>query len=66
MNKSDLVFIKLDRNRYLRFGHKALKTLTALTNMDITNMDMSNFSLEDLEKVFIPACFLMPVKTVKL
>jgi hypothetical protein len=51
MNKSDLVFIKLDRNRYLRFGHKALKTLTALTNMDITNMNMSNFSLEDLEKV---------------
>jgi hypothetical protein len=51
MNKNDLVFINLDRKRYLRFGHKALKTLTALTDMDITNMDMSNFSLEDLEKV---------------
>jgi hypothetical protein len=51
MKKSDLVIINLDRPRYLRFGHKALKTLTALTNMDITNMDMSNFSLEDLEKV---------------
>jgi hypothetical protein len=65
MNKSDLVVIKLDRPRYLRFGHKALKTLTALTNMDITNMDMTNFSLEDLEKCFMLACFRMPVKTVK-
>jgi hypothetical protein len=29
MNKSDLVVINLDRPRYLRFGHKALKTLTS-------------------------------------
>jgi hypothetical protein len=51
MNKTDLVVIKLDRPRFLRYGHKALKQLSALTNMDIATMDMSNFNLEDLEKV---------------
>jgi hypothetical protein len=51
MKKSDLVVINLDRPRYLRYGHKALKQLTTLTDMDISNMDMSNFKLEDLEKV---------------
>jgi hypothetical protein len=51
MKKNDLVFINLDRPRFLRYGHKALKKLTALTDMDISKMDMSNFQLEDLEKV---------------
>jgi hypothetical protein len=52
-NKSDLVVINLDRPRYLRYGHKALKQLSTLTNLDITKMDMSNFNLEDLEKGFV-------------
>jgi len=51
MKKNDLVVINLDRPRFLRYGHKALKKLTALTDMDISKMDMSNFKLEDLEKV---------------
>lgn len=51
MNKNDLVVINLDRPRFLRYGHKALKQLSSLTNLDITKMDMSNFRLEDLEKV---------------
>jgi hypothetical protein len=51
MKKNDLVVINLDRPRYLKFGHKALKQLGVLTNMDITKMDMSDFNLEDLEKV---------------
>ena len=51
MKKNDLVVINLDRPRFLRYGHKALKQLSSLTNLDITKMDMSNFSLEDLEKV---------------
>jgi hypothetical protein len=50
MNKSDLVAINLDRPRYLRYGHKALKQINALTDKDVTKMDMSDFSLEDLEK----------------
>jgi hypothetical protein len=51
MKKNDLVVINLDRPRFLRYGHKALKQLSSLTNLDISKMDMSNFSLEDLEKV---------------
>jgi hypothetical protein len=51
MKKNDLVVINLDRPRFLRYGHKALKKLTTLTDMDISKMDMSNFQLEDLEKV---------------
>lgn len=50
-NKNDLVVINLDRPRFLRFGHKALKQLSVLTDTDITQSDMSNFNLEDLEKV---------------
>jgi hypothetical protein len=51
-NKSDLVVINLDRPRFLRFGHKALKKLTSMTDIDITNMDMSNFKFEDIEKIY--------------
>lgn len=51
MKNNDLVVINLDRPRFLRFGHKALKKLTTLTDIDITKMDMSNFNLEDLEKI---------------
>jgi hypothetical protein len=51
MKKNDLVVIKLDRPRFLRFGHKALKQLSALTGKGIAQMDMSNFDLEDLEKI---------------
>lgn len=51
MKKSELVVITLDRPRYLRYGHKALKQLTSITDLDIAKMDMSNFKLEDLEKV---------------
>lgn len=50
-DKNDLVFIDLDRPRFLRFGHKSLKQLSALTGKGITQMDMSNFDFEDLEKI---------------
>lgn len=42
--------IELDRPRMLWFGHKALKTLAAMTGKDIdATLNMDN--LEDLEKV---------------
>jgi hypothetical protein len=47
--KNDMTTIKLDRVRMLRFGHKALKTLSALTGKDITEMDFEKFSFDDLE-----------------
>lgn len=48
---NNVVFIKLDRERELRYGHKALKTLTSLTGKALTEMNMSNFDLEELEKI---------------
>jgi hypothetical protein len=52
MKKSDLVVINLDRPRYLRYGHKALKKLTTMTDIDITNMNTSDFKFEDIEKIY--------------
>lgn len=51
MSKNDLVVINLDRPRFLRFGHKALKQLSLLTGKDVSKLDFSEFSFEDLEKV---------------
>ena len=49
--KNTTVILNLDRPREVRFGHKALKKLSVMTEMDMNNMDESNFSMEDLEKV---------------
>lgn len=48
-NNTDVV-VYLDRPRFVKFGHKALKKLSKLTNL---NMDEINgdFDMEDLEKV---------------
>ena len=46
-DKNNIVMIKLDRPRMLWFGHKALKTLTAMTGKDLDaamNMDELDFS----------------------
>lgn len=48
---NDLVVINLDRPRFLRFGHKALKQLTLLTGTNLDKMDESDFGLEEVEKV---------------
>ncbi|WP_066316969.1 hypothetical protein [Bacillus sp. FJAT-29814] len=50
-DKNDVVIINLDRPRELRFGHKALKKLTAITGKSIDDFDIDNFDFEDLEKV---------------
>jgi hypothetical protein len=50
-DKNDIVIINLDRPRGLRFGHKALKKLTALTGKSIDDFDIENFDFEDLEKI---------------
>ena len=46
-----MVVINLDRPRFLRFGHKALKQLGALTGKKLEEMDENDFDLADLEKV---------------
>lgn len=51
-NKNDVVIIQLDRPRELRFGHKALKTLSSLTGRSIEELEPSDgFNPEDIEKV---------------
>jgi hypothetical protein len=50
-DKNTMVFINLDRPRFVRFGHKALKQLGALTGKKIEEMDENDFDLEDLEKI---------------
>lgn len=50
---NDVVIIDLDRPRELRFGHKALKKITALFGKDIEEIvEMETFNLDDLEKMF--------------
>lgn len=49
-SKNDVVMINLDRPRELRYGHKALKTLLAMTGKDIDSIDMENIDLGEVEK----------------
>lgn len=51
-DKNDVIIINLDRPRVLWFGHRALKTLAALTGKDIdAAMQMDKLDLEELEKI---------------
>lgn len=51
-NKNDVVFIELDRPRMLKYGHKAIKTLIALTGKDLdVTMNMEDLDIEELEKM---------------
>lgn len=47
---NDVVILELDRPRVLRYGHKALKKLLALTGKSIEEIDSDNIDLEELEK----------------
>jgi hypothetical protein len=49
--KNMTVLIELDRPREVRFGHKALKKLMALTGKSLNNITEEEFSLEELERV---------------
>ena len=49
--KNDVVMIKLDKPRFLRYGHKALKKLTAITGKTFDEINLDNFDLETLEIV---------------
>lgn len=50
---NDVVLIDLDRTRQLRFGHKALKHMTAaMGDGDINVLEKDDFSFEELETIF--------------
>jgi hypothetical protein len=50
-DKNPMVVIHLDRPRFVRFGHKALKKLSILTGRKLEQMDEDDFDLADLEKI---------------
>lgn len=49
MNNNDVVMIHLDRPRELRYGHKALKKLVALTGKSLEEIEQAGF--DDFELV---------------
>lgn len=48
---NNVVFIELDRTRELRYGHKALKTMSAMTGRSLSEFNMEGFDLNELEKI---------------
>jgi len=42
---NEVVTIKLDRTRVLKYGHKALKTMIALTGKSLAEFSMTDFDL---------------------
>lgn len=49
---SDVVIIQLDRPRELRYGHKALKTLVALTGKSLEDIERDGFGdFDTIEKM---------------
>jgi hypothetical protein len=52
IEKNDVLVINLDRPRFLRYGHKALKKLGALTGKGLAELgENDDFDLEELEKI---------------
>ena len=58
---NDTVIINLDRPRRLWCGHRALKTISALTGKSITEINPESFSGEDVE-IFMYAMLLTDAK----
>lgn len=53
-DNNDVVIIELDRPRELRFGHKALKKLSALTGKSMEEMEEdAELDFEELEQIFL-------------
>lgn len=50
-DKNDVVIINLDRPRMLWYGHKALKTMCALTGKSLNELNIDETNFEDIEKI---------------
>jgi hypothetical protein len=50
-DNNNVVAVELDRTRFLRYGHKALKTMLALTGKAMSEFNLNNFDLNELEKI---------------
>jgi len=52
-DNNDVVYIKLDRERQLWCGHKALKQMTALMGKELSQIDTgSGMDFGDIEKIY--------------
>ena|ERR1700752_428099 len=51
MNSNNVVVINLDRPREIRFGHSALKNMTASLNISLENFDIDGGNLEQVEQI---------------
>lgn len=49
--KNTTVFVELDRTRKVRFGHKALKELSALTGKNLSDLSTDELDLSEVEKI---------------
>lgn len=49
-NNNDVVILHLDRPRELRYGHKALKRLGAITGKSLEDLEDGGINFEDIEK----------------
>lgn len=61
-NNNDLVVIELDRPRVLRYGHKALKHLVALTQKSLEEIEKANYSDLDLVEKIVYCGLLQDAK----
>lgn len=53
-NNNDVVIIQLDKQRELRFGHKALKRLSATTGKSMEEMESdTELDFAELEQIFL-------------
>lgn len=50
-DKNTIVFLNLDRPREVRFGHKALKRMSALIGRSFHKISEEELNLEELEKI---------------
>lgn len=48
---NDVVLIKLDRERELRFGHKALKTFQSISGIGLDEIGKGGYDLATIEKL---------------
>jgi hypothetical protein len=49
--KNTVVLLNLDRPREVRFGHRALKKMSALIGRSFTKINEDELNLEELEKI---------------
>ncbi|CAH1230677.1 hypothetical protein PAECIP111891_06719 [Paenibacillus allorhizoplanae] len=56
-NNNDVIIINLDRPRVIRFGHLALKKLSAMTGLTIEQLASNDTDLEQLETIIYCGIF---------